>query len=54
MGMVTVRSGSALRVTVTVASFSFTDIVVPVSSVSATLYVAEPKATVTLTARRRP
>ena len=36
MGMITVRSGSALRVTVTSTAFSVT-LAVPVSSLSATV-----------------
>ena len=46
MGMTTVRSGSALSATVTSTVFSVT-LAVPVSSLSATVYVALPKLTVT-------
>ena len=46
MGMMTVRSGSALRVTVTSTVFSVTP-VVSESSLSATVYAALPKLTVT-------
>ena len=45
-GMTTVRSGAALRVTVTSTVFSVTP-GVPGSSLSATVYAALPKLTVT-------